>query len=153
LLAASGVLLWSARLGSFLYSRVQKHPDKRFDKIKQSPLHFGVAWFFQGLWVLITASPVFLAISSSTHAPLGILDLVGGLLWVAGFALEAVADYQKSAFKDKQPKDFVSTGVWKYSRYRIIVLIQQTTLGRFSYGLECPFFAPDHSQVGNTCHY
>ena len=44
-------------------------------------------------------------------------DIIGIIIWFGGFALEATADYQKSAFKKEHPKDFITSGVWKYSRY------------------------------------
>jgi steroid 5-alpha reductase family enzyme len=45
LIASGLVLLWAARLGSFLYQRIQKSgKDERFDEIKQSPPKFFGAW-------------------------------------------------------------------------------------------------------------
>lgn len=114
---AAGVCLWAMRLGFFLYKRVLVHADHRFDIIKKSPLRFLGAWLIQGLWIFITASPAFVALASVSHSPWSLLDYIGTFIWMAGFALESLADYQKSAFKALYPKDFCNTGVWRYSRY------------------------------------
>ena len=116
-LVTGQVLLWSFRLGSFLFSRVLKHRDERFDKIKTKPLRFFIAWMMQGIWVLITPMPVYLLLSKQDSLALGWTDAVGGALWSVGFLVEALADYQKSKFKAKHPQDFVNTGLWKYSRF------------------------------------
>lgn len=117
LIAGSFVLVWSARLGYFLYERVKTHPDKRFDKIKTNPARFAVAWFIQGVWVAVTILPPFLCITQKLHSPFGWLDLAGVAVWGTGFAMEAIADYQKQQFKSKHPDKFCSEGLWAYSRY------------------------------------
>lgn len=117
-IAAIGLLIWSGRLGLFLYSRVQTHPDVRFDKIKRSPVRFAGAWFAQGLWILVTALPVFLCVASDSHDDFGIIDAIGITLWIIGFTIESVADTQKSSFKAIHPNDMMMTGIWKYSRYK-----------------------------------
>ncbi|KAH6568084.1 hypothetical protein BASA60_008791 [Batrachochytrium salamandrivorans] len=47
ILCASCVLLWSLRLGFFLYKRVLKVEDKRFDKFKITPLAFIIPFSFK----------------------------------------------------------------------------------------------------------
>lgn len=112
-----GTLFWSARLGSYLYSRVQQHPDTRFDKIKVDPAKFAAAWFVQGVWVFATALPVFMCVLSKTQPVLNYRDAAGALMWITGFGLESIADYQKMAFKKDHPDDYVNTGLYRYSRY------------------------------------
>lgn len=61
LIASALVVLWAARLGTFLFQRVMKvGKDSRFDDIKQKPLSFLGAWFLQGCWISITALPVYM---------------------------------------------------------------------------------------------
>lgn len=61
LLASAFVVVWAARLGSFLFARIHKSGrDPRFDSIKQRPLAFLGAWFLQAMWVGITALPVYM---------------------------------------------------------------------------------------------
>ena len=51
------VMFWSIRLASFLFMRISRAgKDSRFDKIKNQPLRFFLAWTLQGLWVLLTAA-------------------------------------------------------------------------------------------------
>ena len=108
------VLAWAFRLGTFLFSRIQKDgKDGRFDEIKPSFVRFLHVWTLQGLWVTFTVLAALMAMTSTTHKPLGIWGLVGGLIWLFGFVIEVVADSQKSAFrKDSANKGkFISTGL------------------------------------------
>jgi steroid 5-alpha reductase family enzyme len=116
LIASAGVCIWATRLGSYLYSRVQSHSDARFDKIKSDPLKFGVAWFFQGVWVFVTALPVYFLLRNRIQPVLGLADYAGSAILTTGFLVESIADYQKSVYK-KTHSDFITSGLWKYSRY------------------------------------
>lgn len=125
LLATAGVSLWAARLGSFLYQRIKKSgSDSRFDEIKKSPTKFAGAWFAQGIWVSLTALPVFAinAIPAAAHPALGLRDAAAAALWVGAFVGEVVADRQKSAWREaqenkKHDEKFISSGLWAYSRH------------------------------------
>ena len=114
------VLIWSGRLGIFLFRRVRSAgKDGRFDTIKQSAPRFLVAWTTQGLWVIFTAAAAHAAIASADPQPFGILGIVGLVLWLTGFGMEAVADAQKSAFRADPANDgrFITTGLWAWSRH------------------------------------
>lgn len=119
---AAMVMLWAARLGSFLALRVHKAgSDGRFDQIKGSPLRFLQVWVIQGAWVSLTAAAAWIAISagSASRAPIGWLTVVGIVVWVLGMVIEIVADAQKSAFRaDPRNRDeFIRTGLWSRSRH------------------------------------
>ncbi|MCK2030383.1 DUF1295 domain-containing protein [Microbacterium galbinum] len=119
---AGMVMLWAARLGSFLAMRVHKAgSDGRFDEIKGSPLRFLQVWVIQGAWVSLTAAAAWIAISTDAAArpPLGWLSIVGVVVWALGMVVEIVADAQKSAFrKDPRNRDeFIRTGLWSRSRH------------------------------------
>ena len=119
---AAMVMLWAARLGSFLAVRVHKAgSDGRFDQIKGSPLRFLQVWVIQGAWVSLTAAAAWIAISAdaSSRAPIGWLTVVGIVVWVLGMVIEIVADAQKSAFRaDPRNRDeFIRTGLWSRSRH------------------------------------
>ena len=119
---AGMVMLWAARLGSFLAMRVHKAgSDGRFDEIKGSPLRFLQVWVIQGAWVSLTAAAAWIAISTDAAArpPLGWLSIVGVVVWALGMVVEIVADAQKSAFrKDPSNRDeFIRTGLWARSRH------------------------------------
>ena len=119
---AAMVVLWAARLGSFLAMRVHRAgSDGRFDEIKGSPVRFLQVWVIQGAWVSITAAAAWIAISTDAgaRAPIGWLTVVGIVVWALGMVIEIVADAQKSAFRaDPRNKDeFIRTGLWSRSRH------------------------------------
>ncbi|CAN7260863.1 DUF1295 domain-containing protein [Microbacterium foliorum] len=119
---AAMVILWAARLGSFLAMRVHKAgSDGRFDEIKGSPVRFLQVWVIQGAWVSITAAAAWIAIGTdaAARAPIGWLTVVGIVVWLLGMTIEIVADAQKSAFRaDPKNKDeFIRTGLWSRSRH------------------------------------
>lgn len=119
---AAMVILWAARLGPFLFLRIRKAgADNRFDDIKGSPLVFLRVWILQGLWVSLTASAAWIAMSSDAalREPLGWISIAGIVLWVIGMTFELTADLQKSAFKadPKNAGTFIRTGLWSRSRH------------------------------------
>lgn len=119
---AAMVILWAVRLGPFLFLRIRKAgADNRFDDIKGSPLVFLRVWILQGLWVSLTASAAWIAMSSdaSLRKPLGWISIAGIVLWVIGMTFELTADLQKSAFKadPKNAGTFILTGLWSRSRH------------------------------------
>lgn len=117
---AAMVCAWAVRLALFLFLRIHRSgADDRFDDIKGSPLRFLRVWIVQGAWVSITASAAWIAMSSSHREPLGWLSWFGVGVWVIGFALEVIADAQKSAFKADPANAgrFISTGLWSRSRH------------------------------------
>ncbi|MEM9159959.1 MAG: DUF1295 domain-containing protein [Verrucomicrobiota bacterium] len=120
LILASMVIIWSSRLGYFLFNRIRKAgEDGRFEKLKQSPTRFFAAWTLQGLWVVFTTAPAFAAITSSQSKPIGTIAFVGIAVWLVGITIEIVADTQKSRFKaDPANKGkFISNGLWALSRH------------------------------------
>ena len=112
------VFVWAARLGSFLFRRIQAEgSDARFDSIKPSASRFFVAWTLQGLWVFLTLCAALAAITTLGAAPLARTDLLGLTIWVLGFSMEVVADRQKSAHRKAHPGEFVDSGLWAWSRH------------------------------------
>jgi steroid 5-alpha reductase family enzyme len=114
------VLIWAARLGTFLFRRIQKAgKDARFDEIKPSFFRFLNFWTLQGLWVTFTVAAALAAITTTVRKELGLFALIGSLVWVFGFAMEAVADAQKSRFRaDPENKGkFIQSGLWAWSRH------------------------------------
>ena len=95
MLIAFFILIWAARLGSFLFSRIARDGgDSRFDKIKPS------------------------ALSSGRSVPLNIVDGIAIALWLSGFAVEVIADRQKRQFRQARGSDtFITKGLWSLSRH------------------------------------
>lgn len=120
LLVAGLVVIWTLRLGSFLFLRIlQDGKDTRFDEIKPNAPRFFTAWTLSGLWVFLTALAAIIVISSKTTKPLGVFAYLGLAVWIFGFAIEVVADRQKRIFR-KDPANkgqFITTGLWAWSRH------------------------------------
>ncbi|KAG0292501.1 hypothetical protein BGZ97_005561 [Linnemannia gamsii] len=123
IIASGTTVVWAVYLGSFLFSRALKHGDKRFDKIKKVPGRFLVYWVVQGIWVALTALPVYISnsIPASVHPDLGLQDYIGIVLWGSGFAFEVIANYQKQKWRKEIGRDykrsFISSGLWSLSRH------------------------------------
>jgi steroid 5-alpha reductase family enzyme len=118
-LLAIFITVWAARLGSFLFLRIhQDGSDDRFDRIKPDSMRFFMTWSLQGLWVLLTAGAALAAITSTEHVALSATDLLGAALWLAGFAIEVIADRQKREFRRSSGRgQFITTGLWSRSRH------------------------------------
>jgi len=114
------VTIWAVRLGRFLYRRVQKAgSDSRFDEIKPSFTGFLMAWTLQGLWVFLTLAAALAAMTTLSPPAFGVLAVIGVLIWMIGFLIEAVADAQKQAFR-RDPANagrFIHSGLWAWSRH------------------------------------
>jgi steroid 5-alpha reductase family enzyme len=114
------VLVWALRLGTFLFRRVRRAgKDGRFDQIKTDPLRFLMTWTLQGLWVLLTLAAALAVITGVEREPIGWVAIAGMVVWGTGFAVEVVADLQKSAFKRDPANDgrFITSGLWAWSRH------------------------------------
>lgn len=114
------VLIWAARLGQFLFRRVlAAGEDRRFRTMKTDFLQFLMTWSLQGLWVSITLSAGLAAMTALAKVPLGLWALLGSLFWILGFAIEVIADHQKSVFRsDPAHRDrFITSGLWAWSRH------------------------------------
>ncbi len=114
------VVIWAARLGTFLFRRIRKAgKDDRFDEIKPSFPRFLLTWTIQGLWVTFTLAAALAAITTTTRQELGLFAVIGFLIWTLGFAIEATADAQKNRFRAdaKNKGRFIHTGLWAWSRH------------------------------------
>ena len=120
MLLSALVVAWAVRLGTFLFSRIQKAgKDDRFDEIKPSFVRFLNVWTIQGLWVTFTAAAALVAITSTHRKELDLFAVIGFLVWILGFGFEVVADSQKGRF-NADPKNkgkFIQTGLWSRSRH------------------------------------
>lgn len=118
------VSVWGVRLSSHIWRRNQgREDDPRYGEL--SAKWHGNFWLrayfsiflLQGALVWLVSLPVVVAVGHQLPG-LGWLTIAGGLIWLAGFAVEAIADYQLSAFlgHEKHPK-VLRTGLWRYSRH------------------------------------
>ena len=114
------VIIWAVRLGSFLFLRVRKDGgDGRFDIMKTKFWWFLMTWNIQGMWVFLSLAAGLAAMTSNQKLEADIFLLIGLVIWITGFAIEVIADTQKSKFRSyPENKDkFISSGIWSWSRH------------------------------------
>lgn len=114
------VSIWAFRLSFFLFARILKRgSDRRFNDIKPSFTQFLMTWTLQGFWIFMTFAAGLGAMSSRSHAAIGSLTILGLGIWVAGFFIEVVADWQKQRFRSapENRDNFITSGLWGYSRH------------------------------------
>ena len=119
-LIAIMIFIWAGRLGSFLFRRIHAAGgDQRFDHIKVSSSRFFVAWTLQGAWVVVTSCAALTAILSAEQTAVGVIYVMGAVMWVAGFVIEVMADQQKSRFRADPANAgrFINVGLWARSRH------------------------------------
>ncbi|KAG6370768.1 hypothetical protein JVT61DRAFT_10970 [Boletus reticuloceps] len=125
LLLTAALVTWTSRLGSFLARRaIKAGGDSRFDEIKRDKVKFTGTWVAQAMWVFVVGLPVYLSnlVPASAHPSLRARDCVALAITVASFALEVIADHQKSAWRrardsGKHNEKFITSGLWAWSRH------------------------------------
>lgn len=112
------IIIWSLRLGTFLFLRIKKAgKDRRFNEIKKSFSWFFMTFSLSGMWVTICS------ICALTGIANGIIfsstTIIGIIIFIIGFTIEIIADSQKTKFRamDDNKDKFISIGLWKYSRH------------------------------------
>ena len=135
------VAVWSIRLSGFLFLRIHHAgKDGRFDDLKTSPTRFVIPWTLQALWVFITMNVVIVINSQSGPSPpLGAWDAIGLLLWVTGFAIEVIADRQKTQFNSIPENEgkWIGEGLWAVSRHPNYMGETILWLGMAFFGVAC----------------
>ena len=114
------VILWAGRLGTFLFTRIAKDgEDKRFRTIKPDIAQFFMTWTLQGMWVSLCSLCAITAITSDTGIIVNGIFYIGVIMFIGGFAIEIVADQQKSAFRaiPENRNKFITSGLWGKSRH------------------------------------
>jgi len=119
------VSIWGLRLAWHIHARNKgKTEDYRYLAWHKE---WG-KWFFirsyfqvyllQGTFLFLIVMPV-LIINKNIGAELGLLDIIGVVIWLFGFFFEAVGDAQLSKFI-KNPANkgkLLQNGLWKYTRH------------------------------------
>ncbi len=124
-LVASLVTLWGLRLGWHIHRRNQGHAeDPRYVAMRaRSPRTFAytslvTVFLLQAALQWLVALPLWAA--ARGNAPgWGVLDAVALLVWLTGFAFEAIGDAQLRAFK-RDPANkgrLMTTGLWSWTRH------------------------------------
>lgn len=139
------IMIWGSRLASYLFTRVLKlGEDKRLNKFYRQPgepyfdskrsnypIKLSTFWIIQSLWGFLLLLPVtFLNSAPASTTALNLFTrhpspLMRVLTWLpvatlyGGLLLEAVADYQKSRFRDDKRNDghWCDVGLYSLSRH------------------------------------
>lgn len=121
------VSTWGARLFAHIANRNwrRKEDDGRYQEMRAK---WGSAvgrkaytnvFLLQGVLILAISLPMVAIAFSSQHTPTAGIYL-GWIVWIAGIATEAVADYQLGRFVRKRPPGshaIMDLGLWRYSRH------------------------------------
>ena len=109
------VTLWAARLGLFLFNRIYyMGKDDRFDSFRSDPIGFLKFWLLQSISIWIISIPVLLYVSKQEVQPF----LMAGLfVWLTGWLIESIADFQKFHFKKKNPQVYYKKGLYAIVQY------------------------------------
>jgi steroid 5-alpha reductase family enzyme len=114
------VIIWAGRLGTFLFTRIAKDgEDKRFRTIKPDIAQFFMTWTLQGMWVSLCSLCAITGIASETGIIVNNIFYIGLVMFIGGFAIEIVADQQKSAFRaiPENRNKYITSGLWSRSRH------------------------------------
>lgn len=117
------IAIWGLRLSYHIGSR-HKGEDWRYAKWRSEWTYvktrsFFQVFMFQGFFMLIVSSAALFTLSR-TGPGLMLLDIIGIVIWIIGFMLEAIADSQVADFiKNRKSEDnrICKEGLWKYSRH------------------------------------
>lgn len=121
------VTVWGLRLAIYLASRnIGKGEDFRYQEFRRNYGEDRYWWFsyfqtflLQGILIMIVSLPLLGISASNDSGDLNLLDYLGILVWLVGFAFEAGGDYQLSRFK-RDPRNrgkVLDSGFWKYTRH------------------------------------
>lgn len=118
--------LWGVRLSVRIFLRnIKKGEDYRYKKWRDE---WGT-WFYlrsyfqvyllQGLLMVVIGYTFVHASVYGGGVELGLLSVMGIVIWCIGYFFEVVGDYQLDSFiKSKpEPGEILTTGLWKYSRH------------------------------------
>lgn len=115
------VCISRGELGAYLLARViRRGKDARFDAIRLSFAKFLVFWIFQMVWVWGVSLPlIFVNAGDGRNTTLTASDWIGVAIFIAGFTLQVIADFQKDVFRsnDANSNHWCDVGVWKWSRH------------------------------------
>jgi len=118
------VALWAGRLSVYLMARgLGKGEDPRYQSLRaRHEPHFRwkslyLVFWRQALLAWIVSLPLLGVFAS--NQPIGALDYLGILLWLAGFAFEVVGDWQLARFR-RNPANagaVMTGGLWRHTRH------------------------------------
>ncbi len=122
------VVIWALRITVHLVRRNWGHgEDPRYSKLRTWVaddrafiwLSLRKVFLLQGIVLWLVSLPIQVAQVYGEPARLGVLAVLGTLVWAVGFLFESIADQQLTRFRaDPANKGKVlDTGLWRYSRH------------------------------------
>lgn len=118
------VTVWGCRLAIYLaWRNLGRGEDYRYQAIRKRYgdsfplLSLFIVFGFQGLLIWIISMPLQIVMARNT--PLSPVDLIAGLLWLAGFLFETIGDLQLARFKADPANrgKVMDRGLWGYTRH------------------------------------
>jgi steroid 5-alpha reductase family enzyme len=119
------VFVWGLRLAGYLFWRNRGHgEDPRYAAMRR---HWGArfplislltVFALQGVVMWIVSLPVQIG-AGRESGPLGVIDLLGMLVYAIGLAFESVGDWQLARFKadPANARRTLDSGLWRYTRH------------------------------------
>jgi steroid 5-alpha reductase family enzyme len=126
LLLAGLVTVWGLRLSAHILRRNWGKPeDFRYARWREESgrswwwFSFFKVFLLQGILMWIISAPLIAVQVGSLPSRLGLLDVLGIVVWVIGFFFEAVGDAQLERFKADPANQgrLLTSGVWRYTRH------------------------------------
>lgn len=120
------IFIWGSRLSLHIYLR-NKNQQEDF-RYLQWRKEWG-KWFYirsylqvyllQAGILLVIILPVIIAAYYATVNSINWYNFLGMIIWLKGFAIQSIADYQLNIFKKKKTTagSILQSGLWKYSRH------------------------------------
>jgi steroid 5-alpha reductase family enzyme len=118
------VSLWGIRLtiNWMKYWQGMKHEDWRYTKFRKYKrpvfeiINLFTLQMMPTFWVFFGSLSLYPAVLPNKL--IGVLDIIGIIIVIIAILFETIADIQMHEFKrTKKPRDYISTGLWKYSRH------------------------------------
>lgn len=120
------VVLWGSRLSFYLTIRNHgKGEDRRYVAMREKQgdrfwwYSLFSVFFLQGAIMWFVSLPIQAGMFYAAGLPLGLLDALGGSVWLIGFLFESVGDYQMARFKS-DPENHgkvMDRGLWGLTRH------------------------------------
>lgn len=119
------VLAWGVRLSIYLYLRNKgKGEDYRYAAWRKewgenaARKAFWKVFMLQGFFMFIISLPV-LHVMNFSYKFGNVLDLIGLAVWLTGFLIESIGDYQLKVFKSRASNKgrIMQEGLWSVSRH------------------------------------
>ena len=126
LLLAALTTLWGIRLSLYLLWRNWSHDeDRRYAAMRTyyGPrfwwLSFVIVFLLQGVLMWLISWPQQFTAVKNELSPLGLIDILGVVIWTTGFLFESIGDFQLSRFKADATNagKVMDKGLWRYTRH------------------------------------